>query len=439
MPILVGSTLLAIDTETTGMTPVEGDRLIEVARVAVVDGALGEEWSSLVNPSRGIPWGATRVHGITDAMVAEAPAPAVVGGALRKALADLPLVFHNSPFDLPFLVQLFRDASVPPLLNPVVDTLGLARGLFGTGDNNLRSLAARLNLPAETWHRALGDTRTTARIFIELATRWEREKGIRSLLELAAVSQDVLRASRRSEPRPAGAPARSLPAPPPGREATEPVAAASVSAHAQVSAPGTPAPASAPLPLDAASGAREDGALPELPLFSSPTPMSIPEESTSMVTQTVPEIGQLAPDFRLKGPGGAFYTLSEHRGQAPVVLVFYPLAFSRVCSHQLPELQKFIPRFEQAGAVVYGISVDSHHSNAAFAKSLGLSFPLLSDWKHEASTAYGVLLPEAGYSGRATFVVDRDGKLIFRELSENMGDQDLIPSPERALASITAR
>ena len=47
------------------------------------------------------------------------------------------------------------------MLNPIVDTLGLARGLFGTGDNNLRALAARLKLPAETWHRALGDTRTT--------------------------------------------------------------------------------------------------------------------------------------------------------------------------------------------------------------------------------------------------------------------------------------
>lgn len=430
MPILVGSTILAIDTETTGMTPAEGDRLIEVARVAVVDGVLGEEWSSLVNPSRAIPWGATRVHGITDAMVAEAPAVAVVGGALRKAVADLPLAFHNSPFDLPFLVQLFRDAGAPPLRNPIVDTLGLARGLFGTGDNNLRSLAARLSLPPETWHRALGDTRTTARVFVELATRWEREKGIRSLMELAAVSQDVLRATRRADPRTSAAPPPRPPAPAPAHEPLTPAATPAAS-----SAPGPAAAASAALPLDAAARAREDMGLPDLPLFSIPTPTSLPEESTPMVTQTVPEIGQLAPDFRLKGPGGTFHTLSEHRG-APVVLVFYPLAFSRVCSHQLPELQKFIPQFEQAGAVVYGISVDSHHSNAAFAKSLGLTFPLLSDWKHEASIAYGVMLPEAGYSGRATFVVDKDGKLVFRELPDNV---DEIPSPERALASITAR
>jgi peroxiredoxin len=155
-----------------------------------------------------------------------------------------------------------------------------------------------------------------------------------------------------------------------------------------------------------------------------------------MTQQTVPEPGQMAPDFKLKGPGGAFYTLSEHLGHSPVVLVFYPLAFSSVCSHQLPELEKVIPQFEKAGAVVYGISVDSHHANAAFARALNLSFPLLSDWKREASAAYGVLLPDAGYSGRATFVIGKDGRLLWREISENMSAMDQIPSPERALAAI---
>lgn len=156
-----------------------------------------------------------------------------------------------------------------------------------------------------------------------------------------------------------------------------------------------------------------------------------------MVTQTVPEPGQMAPDFKLRGPGGAFYTLSEHRGVSPVVLVFYPLAFSRVCSHELPQVQELIPAFEQAGAVVHGISVDSHHANAAFARSLGLSFALLSDWKHEVSAAYGVFLPELGYSGRATFVVGKDGKVLWREIAEDTGDVEQIPSPERALAALT--
>ncbi len=197
MANLGGHTVLAVDTETTGMSPADGHRLVEVARVAVVDGALGEEWSTLIQPARPIPPDATRVHGISDAMVASAPSATEVGRALRAACGDLPLVFHNSPFDLPFLLQLFREAAAPPLLNPIIDTLGLARGLFGTGSNALGALATRLKLPVETAHRALGDTRTTARLFVELAGRWEREKGVRSLLELAAVSQDVMRVTAR--------------------------------------------------------------------------------------------------------------------------------------------------------------------------------------------------------------------------------------------------
>ena len=197
MSLLAGHTVLAVDTETTGMSPVDGHRLVEVARVAIIDGALGEEWSTLVNPGRPIPADATRVHGITDAMVASAPRAAEVGRSLRAACADWPLVFHNAAFDLPFLLHLFREAGAPALLNPIIDTLGLARGLFGPGSKSLGALAAKLNLPGETAHRALGDTRTTARLFLSLADRWEAEKGVHSLLELAAVSQDLMRVTAR--------------------------------------------------------------------------------------------------------------------------------------------------------------------------------------------------------------------------------------------------
>jgi len=197
MSLLSGQTVMAVDTETTGMSPNDGHRLVELARVTITDGVLGEEWSTLVNPGRAIPADASRVHGISDAMVADAPKAAEAGRQLRAACADLPLVFHNAPFDLPFLLHLFREAGAPALLNPVIDTLGLARGLFGTGSNSLGALATRLKLPAETAHRALGDTRTTARLFVELAGRWEREKGVRSLLELAALSQDVMRVTAR--------------------------------------------------------------------------------------------------------------------------------------------------------------------------------------------------------------------------------------------------
>jgi DNA polymerase-3 subunit epsilon len=197
MSLLAGRTLLALDTETTGMSPASGDRLVEVAYVPIADGKAGEGWSSLVRPGRPIPVGASNVHRITDPMVAGAPGYAEVGRVVRQACADLPLVFHNAPFDLPFLIALFAEAGEPMLLNPVVDTLGLARGLPGASSNALGRLAERLGLPPRANHRALGDAETTAGVFLLLAERWERERGIRSLGELAAVSQDVMRTTAR--------------------------------------------------------------------------------------------------------------------------------------------------------------------------------------------------------------------------------------------------
>lgn len=197
MALLDGVRVLALDTETTGMSPADGHRLVEVARVEIRDGRLGETWSSLLRPGRPIPPDASRVHGITDAMVASAPEAAPVARALREACGDTPLVFHNAPFDLPFLVHLFRESGAPPLMNPIVDTLGLARGLMGPGGNSLGALAQKLGLPPEPAHRALGDALTTARLFLALSARWEREKGVRTLAELAAASLDVMRVTAR--------------------------------------------------------------------------------------------------------------------------------------------------------------------------------------------------------------------------------------------------
>jgi len=137
------------------------------------------------------------VHGITDAMVRAAPGPAAVAAELERRCAGLALVFHNAAFDLPFLAALMRRGGRPPLLHAVVDTLGLARGLFDQGGNSLGALAARFGLPAETRHRALGDALTTARLLQVLAARWESERGVRTVAELAAASQDALRLTSR--------------------------------------------------------------------------------------------------------------------------------------------------------------------------------------------------------------------------------------------------
>jgi peroxiredoxin len=152
-----------------------------------------------------------------------------------------------------------------------------------------------------------------------------------------------------------------------------------------------------------------------------------------MTSTTVPAVGQLAPEFRLKGPTGQFISLSDYRGAQAVVLVFYPLAFTPICSHQLPELEKSREKIESAGGTVLGISVDSWQSNEVFARHLGVTFPLLSDFRREASRAYGVLDEAAYFSDRATFVVDREGRIAHVDVSENRAEMAQIPSVERVL------
>ena len=152
-----------------------------------------------------------------------------------------------------------------------------------------------------------------------------------------------------------------------------------------------------------------------------------------MVETATLEVGQLAPEFKLKGPGGQTVSLSEYRGRNPVVLVFYPLAFSPVCSHQLPAIERELARITARGGVVLGVSVDSHYSNTAFAEKLGLSFPLLSDFKRQTSAAYGVLREEAGSSGRALFMIDRQGRIAYKDVSPTTAE---IPDLEPLIAAL---
>ena len=152
-----------------------------------------------------------------------------------------------------------------------------------------------------------------------------------------------------------------------------------------------------------------------------------------MVVTATLDIGQAAPDFRLRGPGGQFVSLSEYKGKKHVVIVFFPLAFSPVCSHQLPSLEMESPRFSALDAVLLGISVDSHYANEAFAHALGLSFPLLSDFDHAVSLAWGMLIPEKRYSGRALFIVDKQGRIAYRDVAPTPAE---IPARDAVLAAL---
>jgi|SRR5579871_6203976 len=135
------------------------------------------------------------------------------------------------------------------------------------------------------------------------------------------------------------------------------------------------------------------------------------------------KVGDRAPEIALRSHTGEDFKLSEQRGHT-VVLAFYPFAFTPVCSNQVPTYEAELDRFTKYGAAVVGISTDSRHANAAWAKSLGgISFPLLSDfYPHGAvAEAYGILRPE-GMAERALFIVDKDGVIRYIDVHE-LGEQ----------------
>ncbi|MCX6495042.1 MAG: peroxiredoxin [Actinobacteria bacterium] len=123
------------------------------------------------------------------------------------------------------------------------------------------------------------------------------------------------------------------------------------------------------------------------------------------------EPGTIAPDFTLKNQFGEEVTLSSFRGSKPVVLVFFPLAFSGICTGELCEIRDNLGVFNDSDVELFGISVDSHFTQRAFAESQNYDFNLLADfWPHgKVAESFGVFIAESGIANRATIVIDKDG------------------------------
>ena len=145
-------------------------------------------------------------------------------------------------------------------------------------------------------------------------------------------------------------------------------------------------------------------------------------------------VGQPAPDFTLPSSTGQDITLSSYRGQQHVVLVFYPLDFSPVCSMQLPEYSGLQDEFTEAGAAVLGINRDSVYAHRAWAAEYGIEVPLLADMRLDVARQYGVALDERGISGRAVFLIDRGGVVRFQHTEEQAGQYTV--RPEAVLARL---
>jgi peroxiredoxin len=133
--------------------------------------------------------------------------------------------------------------------------------------------------------------------------------------------------------------------------------------------------------------------------------------------------GTPVPDFVLKRADGEDFTQDDLKGKT-TVLVFYPFAFSPVCTDQLQVYEEALPELAEQGAVLYGVSTDAGYSQAAFKEKLGVSIEQLSDFepKGAAAKAFGAYFEPAGMTNRALVIVGPDGVVAWSHLADSPGD-----------------
>jgi len=147
--------------------------------------------------------------------------------------------------------------------------------------------------------------------------------------------------------------------------------------------------------------------------------------------------GDIAPDFTLPSTVGEKVTLSDYRGKKNVLLLFYPLDFSPVCSLENRQCAEMLPTRGAEDVQVLGISVDSLWAHKAFAAQNGIEYPLLADFQPRGAVAekYGVYLPEKGISARTAFVIGKDGRIVEVVSSEIPVARDIAALLEKARAA----
>lgn len=192
---------VVFDTETTGLDPSKGDRIVQISGVRLVRGApTGEEFNTLVNPGMSIPASSIRFHGITDDMVVDAPSVPDAIRSFRTFVEGSVLVAHNAAFDMKFLSA--REAETGVVFdNPVLDTLLVSFILQPNHSaHTLDAIAARfgVNISDEVRHTALGDARATTEIFVKMLPVLQRN-GLGTLGRLLEASNRVFHIRREQE------------------------------------------------------------------------------------------------------------------------------------------------------------------------------------------------------------------------------------------------
>ncbi len=184
-----------LDVETTGLDPVSGDKICEIAVIKTIDGQVADEFVTIVNPGRNIPERAISIHGITQVMVNRAPLFRDIAKDLLDFLNDTVIVAHNAKFDLEFLRSELKNLNQSLPENEVIDTLGIARRYYSFPSNSLGEIARYIGLPIDEEHRALADVTTTKDIFEyflkDLERRGIRLKRLKDILKLQGKSVEL--------------------------------------------------------------------------------------------------------------------------------------------------------------------------------------------------------------------------------------------------------
>ena len=160
------------DTETTGLDPLGGDRIIEIAAIEILNDKLTDNiFHVYIDPQRDVPDSAFRVHGISRDFLIDKPIFSHVMDEFLKFIGDDPLIAHNAEFDMKFINEELKRAGRPSLENnPVIDTLALARQKHPGAANSLDALCVRYGIDRSrrTKHGALIDTEILAEVYLEL-------------------------------------------------------------------------------------------------------------------------------------------------------------------------------------------------------------------------------------------------------------------------------
>ena len=170
--IIAGQRSVLFDTETTGLDPATGDRILEIAAIELVrDLPTSRIFHRLIDPERDVPEEATRVHGYARSHLMGKPRFAEIIDELLEFLGDSPLIAHNAAFDFAFVNAELARLSQPPLHQArMIDTLTLAKARFPGMPNSLNALCSRfgIDLTERTTHNALLDCRLLAEVYVEL-------------------------------------------------------------------------------------------------------------------------------------------------------------------------------------------------------------------------------------------------------------------------------